>query len=173
MTTYLLYIVFGLIVGVFSGSMGVGGGSVMIPIMVLLMGLPQVKAHGLSLMVMLFPVAVPAVIGYFRAGKLEPRDIGTAAMIAAGVFCGSYFGSQIAIYLAERKQMLGTVFGIVLVYLAVYTALGSGNVYRSLVLALAVTAVAASVILGARWYDQNKLAASAVPAAQTIETQQQ
>jgi uncharacterized membrane protein YfcA len=153
MTSYLLLIAFGIFVGVFSGLMGLGGGAVMIPIMVLAMGLEQAKAHGMSLMVMIPPVALPAVIGYFRAGKLETTDIWTAAFISFGLLCGSFFGAQIAIGLAKHKGALATCFGILLVYVAVYTALGKENITRSVVLSLVVTIVAAVVIVGVKWTD--------------------
>lgn len=165
MTTYLLYIAFGILVGIFSGLMGVGGGAVMIPIMVLFIGLAQAKAHGMSLLVMLPPVALPAVIGYFRAGKLDSKDLGMAALIAVGMFCGSYFGSQLAILLDKQKGLLSMVFGILLVYLATYTALGKENMLRSILLSLVVAAVAATIIVGVKWSDQKKQAATENAAA--------
>jgi len=159
-----MLIVFGVIVGVFSGLMGLGGGAVMIPIMVLAIGLDQAKAHGMSLMVMIPPVALPAVLGYFQRGTLEKGDIWMAMWIAIGLFCGSYFGSQIAVAIAKHKGMLATVFGLLLVYVAMYTALGKGNIARSVLLSLVVTLVAAGVVFGTKWYDAQK--PSAAPAQQ-------
>ena len=66
-------ILFGIVVGVFSGLMGLGGGSVMIPIMVLLLGMTQQQAHGTSLAVMIPPVTLPA----------PPRGPGRATSPAA------------------------------------------------------------------------------------------
>jgi uncharacterized membrane protein YfcA len=159
-TFALVLIGFGIFVGVFSGLMGLGGGAVMIPIMVLALGMEQAKAHGMSLMVMIPPVALPAVIGYFRGGKLEQSDIWLAACISFGLLCGSYFGAQLAVALAKHKGALSMCFGILLVYIAVYTALGKENIVRSVVLALVVTALAAAVIFGVKWMDAKKLAAS-------------
>jgi len=156
MTHPVILIVFGIVVGVFSGLMGLGGGAVMIPIMVLLLGLEQAKAHGMSLMVMIPPVALPAVLGYFQRGVLKPSDIWMAAFIAIGVLCGSYFGSQIAVAIAKHKGALATVFGLLLVYVAMYTALGKENVLRSMVLALLVTAVAGAVVMGTKYVDTHK-----------------
>jgi uncharacterized protein len=158
MTNPALLIAFGIFVGVFSGLMGLGGGAVMIPIMVLAFGFEQAKAHGMSLMVMIPPVALPAVIKYFREGHLrvDQGDIWTAAFISAGLLAGSYFGASIATTLAKHKGMLAAVFGLLLVYVAVYTALGKGNIGRSVVLSLLVTIVAAGVVLGAKWYDAQK-----------------
>lgn len=151
--TEVLLIAFGVFVGVFSGLMGVGGGAVMVPMMVLAMGFSQVKAHGLSLMVMVPFATLPAVIGYFREGKLETQDIWTAGFIWSGFMVGGYFGSKLAVAIDQYKGMLGLVFGLVLVYIAVYTALGKGHLARSVVLALIVTLFASVVVLGAKWYD--------------------
>lgn len=159
--TEILLIAFGIFVGVFSGLMGLGGGAVMIPIMVLALGLSQVKAHGMSLMVMIPPVALPAVIRYFQDGNLSKSDIKMAALISLGLILGSYFGASIAGALAKQKGMLSMVFGLLLVYVAVYTALGKGNVSRSVILALVVTLLAAIVVLGVKWYDARTQVASA------------
>lgn len=59
--------------GVFSGIMGLGGGAIMIPLMVLVLQFSQTKAHGLSLAVMIPPVTLPAVIAYFRNGCWKCR----------------------------------------------------------------------------------------------------
>jgi uncharacterized protein len=153
MTHPFTLIVFGIVVGIFSGLMGLGGGAVMIPIMVLLLGLEQTKAHGMSLMVMIPPVALPAVLGYFQRGVLKPADIWMAAFIAVGVLCGSYFGSQLAVSIAKHKGALATVFGLLLVYVAMYTALGKQNVARSALLALLMTIIAGAVVMGTKYID--------------------
>jgi len=159
MTHPIILVLFGILVGVFSGLMGLGGGAIMIPIMVLALGLDQVKAHGMSLMVMIPPVALPAVIAYFRAGKLTTGDIYMAAFISGGVLLGSFFGAQIAISIAKHKGMLATVFGLILVYLAMYTALGKDNIVRSVTLAGLVTLLAAAVVIGVKQYDAKQAAA--------------
>lgn len=146
-------IVFGIVVGVFSGLMGLGGGSIMIPIMVLALGFSQAKAHGMSLMVMCVPVMLPAVIGYFRGGTLTRSDIWIAAMIGVGFLAGSYFGAQIALFLTKYKNGLQITFGLLLIYVAGFTAFGKENVVRSAALSLIVTLVAAALVFGVKWSD--------------------
>ncbi len=153
MTNPIVLIAFGIFVGVFSGLMGVGGGAVMVPVMVLAMGLSQVKAHGLSLLVMVPLATLPAVLGYFREGKLQTEDIWTAGYIWMGFMLGGFFGSQLAVMIDKHKGMLAMVFGLLLVYVAMYTALGKGNLARSVLLSLVVTGVAAAAVLGTKWYD--------------------
>jgi uncharacterized membrane protein YfcA len=127
---------FGVFVGVFSGIMGLGGGAIMIPLMVLALGFSQTKAHGLSLAVMIPPVTLPAVIAYYKKGALEIHDIRTALIIAAGFACGSFFGGYFAASLP--KDTLKLIFGFVLVYVAGYTIFswfGHAHLLRSVLLA--------------------------------------
>ena len=118
-TSPLVLVAFGIFVGVFSGVMGLGGGAVMIPIMVLVLGLTQPQAHGMSLAVMIPPVTIPAVIKYYREGAITRPDLLMALMISAGFAAGSFFGAWIATSLP--KEGLKLVFGFLLVYVAGYT----------------------------------------------------
>ncbi|HRK30131.1 MAG TPA: TSUP family transporter [Tepidisphaeraceae bacterium] len=165
MTHPLMLIAFGILVGVFSGLMGLGGGSIMIPIMVLLLGFSQAKAHGMSLMVMCIPVMLPAVIGYFQNGKITRADIWVAAWIALGFALGSYFGAQVAFFVDRYKSGLQITFGLLLIYVAAYTAFGKENVARSLLLAVIVTAVAAAMVFGVRYSDSRNADQTPAPTA--------
>lgn len=161
----ILLILFGVFVGVFSGLMGLGGGSVMIPIMVFLLGYEQAKAHGMSLLVMIPPVTLPAVLNYFRNGYLKPQDLWVAALIAAGVLCGTYFGSQAAHLLERHKGLLKLVFGFLLIYVAGYTAFswfGAQQLLRAVLLSTAVVAFAMLLFFAARWYDASHAGADGV-----------
>jgi uncharacterized membrane protein YfcA len=164
MTNPIILILFGVLVGIFSGLMGLGGGSIMIPIMVLLFGFTQARAHGMSLLVMIPPVTLPAVIGYWRSGHLRADDLWIAAVIALGVLIGSYFGSQIAVYLAQQKGLLKLVFGFLLVYVAGYTAFswfGTNHVVRSAVLAAVVLVFAVTLFFAVRAWDASRARADA------------
>lgn len=55
-STILILVVIGLLAGILSGLVGVGGGIIMVPLFVLMLGLTQHNAQGLSLAVMLPPV---------------------------------------------------------------------------------------------------------------------
>src|SRR4051795_1126191 len=71
----------GILVGIYSGIMGLGGGTVMIPVLVLLLGFNQHQAVATSLAVMIPPVTLPAVIAYYKEGHVNLR---IAAFIAIG-----------------------------------------------------------------------------------------
>ena len=149
MNNPLILITFGVIVGVFSGVMGLGGGSVMIPVMVLAFSMTQQQAHGTSLAVMIPPVALPAVIEYWRHGNV---DIRMAAWMAVGVLLGSFFGALVANSIP--KESLKLVFGFLLIYVAGYTIFGKEHVARSVTLAALLVLVAALLFAGTRFYDR-------------------
>lgn len=148
-------IAFGVFVGVFSGLMGLGGGAVMIPIMVMLLGLTQTTAHGLSLMVMIPPVTLPAVIKYWKDGTLGQEHLKMALLIAIGVACGSYFGGWLANSIGKANQNnLKLVFGFILTYVAAYTvfsALAKDQVGRNALLALVMLVVCVAIYSAVRW----------------------
>jgi uncharacterized membrane protein YfcA len=154
----MFLILFGVLVGVFSGVMGLGGGSVMIPIMVLVLGMTQQQAHGTSLAVMIPPVTLPAVIAYYMArdpdtGKRNV-DLTVALWMAVGVLFGSYFGGKFANFLP--KEGLKLVFGFVLIYVAAYTVFGKEHLVRTLTLSGALLAIAVAIYFLTQWYDAQK-----------------
>jgi uncharacterized membrane protein YfcA len=146
-------VLFGVLVGVFSGVMGLGGGSIMIPVMVLALAMTQQEAHGTSLAVMIPPVTLPAVIEYYRKGHV---NLGVAGWMAAGVLIGSFFGAWIATSLP--KEMLKLVFGFVLIYVAAYTVFGKEHLVRTLSLSAALVFVAVCLYAITRWYDAQQSA---------------
>ena len=149
MTHPAILILFGVIVGVFSGVMGLGGGSVMIPVMVFAFGMTQQQAHGTSLAVMIPPVALPAVIEYWRHGNVDLR---IAAWTALGVLLGSFFGALVANSLP--KESLKLVFGFLLIYVAGYTIFGKEHVGRSVTLAGVLVLLAAMLFGATRFFDR-------------------
>jgi uncharacterized membrane protein YfcA len=152
----LVLIVFGLLVGVFSGVMGLGGGSIMIPVMVLALGMTQQQAHGTSLAVMIPPVTLPAVIAYYMTRNPDGSrnvDLRVAAWMAVGVLFGSYFGAKFAN--AVPKETLKLIFGFVLIYVAGYTVFGKEHLVRSISLSAVVVLVAVALYAGTRIYDRH------------------
>ena len=149
MNNALLLILFGLVVGVFSGVMGLGGGSIMIPVMVIAFGMTQQQAHGTSLAVMIPPVALPAVIEYARHGNVDWR---VAAWTALGVLLGSFFGALVANSIP--KESLKLVFGFLLIYVAGYTIFGKEHLARSVTLAAVLVVLAAALFGATRYFDR-------------------
>lgn len=85
-----LTLLIGVIVGMFSGVVGIGGGILFVPLLVWFFGMDQHKAQGTSLGALLAPVGILAFIEYYRAGN---ADIRVAALLAIGFLVGGYFGA--------------------------------------------------------------------------------
>ncbi|MDR3751151.1 MAG: sulfite exporter TauE/SafE family protein [Terracidiphilus sp.] len=80
----------GLVVGLFSGVVGIGGGILFVPALVWLTGMDQHKAQGTSLGALLAPVGLFAFMEYYREGN---ADLRIAALLGAGFLVGGYFGA--------------------------------------------------------------------------------
>jgi uncharacterized membrane protein YfcA len=109
----LSLILIGILAGVLSGLVGVGGGIIMVPLLVLLFGFNQHQAQGTSLTVLAVPVTAVAVFSYYKEGQV---NIKYAAVIAAFFVVGSVFGSKLALTLDQK--MLKKVFALVLLVIA-------------------------------------------------------
>ncbi|NJR12411.1 sulfite exporter TauE/SafE family protein [bacterium] len=103
----------GAVAGVMSGMFGIGGGAIIVPALMLLLGYSQVKANGTSLAALLLPVAIFACWQYYKQGKLIPR---VALLVAVGLAGGAYFGANIALGL--DPALLKRAFGAFLLYMA-------------------------------------------------------
>ena len=112
-TIIVSLIIIGLLAGVLSGLVGVGGGIIMVPLLVLLVGFSQHQAQGTSLTVLLVPVTSVAVFNYYKEGYVNWKY---AMVIAVFFVVGSFFGSKLAVDLDQK--MLKKIFGIVLLFIA-------------------------------------------------------
>ncbi len=110
--TIILLMCIGLIAGMLSGLIGIGGGIIMVP-MLLLMGFTQQQAQGTSLAALLPPVTLFAVINYNKAGFIDWKY---AIIISLLFVVGGYFGSKIAINIDQRT--LKKIFGGLLLLVA-------------------------------------------------------
>jgi uncharacterized protein len=113
-TTILIILVIGTITGVMAGMLGIGGGLVVIPALVMVMGMSQQTAQGTSLAMMLPPIGIIAAYNYYKAGHV---DIKIALLLATMFIIGSYFGSKLAIKLPQ--DTLKKIFGVFLLLVAI------------------------------------------------------
>jgi uncharacterized membrane protein YfcA len=93
----------GLVAGALSGTFGVGGGVVLVPLLGLVLGLEQHDAQGVTLAVMLLPIGAAAVIAYHRAGAVR---WGRGLPLVAGFLVGEGGGSLVATTVPERPLRL-------------------------------------------------------------------
>jgi len=115
-TTVLALILIGLLAGILSGLVGVGGGIIMVPLFVIFLGLTQHNAQGLSLAVMLPPVTFLAVYNYHNAGG-GSIDWKVAVIVSTLFIIGGFIGSKLAIQLDQR--ILKKVFGVMMLIVAI------------------------------------------------------
>ena len=108
-STLFLLILIGMSAGLLSGIVGVGGGIIIIPLLMLLIGLDQHQAQGTSLAVMLPPIGILAAINYHKAGFIDWKY---AMIIATAFIVGGYFGSRWAVTVDSR--MLKKIFGVIM-----------------------------------------------------------
>lgn len=119
LTTILILLVIGIITGVMAGMLGIGGGLVVIPALVMFMGMTQQQAQGTSLAMMLPPIGIIAAYNYYKAGHV---DLKIAMILACMFIVGSYFGSKLAIRLPQ--DTLKKIFGVFLLLVAIKMLLG-------------------------------------------------
>ena len=106
----LLTLVIGLLIGAFSGVVGLGGGILMVPALVYFFHMTQHRAQGTSLTAMLAPVGILAFWEYYRQGN---ADLKTGLLLATGFTVGAYFGGMSAQHIPEL--VLRRVFALTLI----------------------------------------------------------
>lgn len=103
------------VIGVTSGLLGIGGGVLVIPALVLIFGYAQQRAVGTSLAMLLPPIGIFAVLRYARAGQVD----WTAAMVMAAAFSvGAAVGAWIVTRGWISERALRVVFVTFLLYVA-------------------------------------------------------
>jgi len=106
----LILLLTGAFTGFLSGMMGVGGGTIMVPAMVLLAGFGQHIAQGSSLLAMV-PAGGVGAYTHWRLGNVEIRLI---AGLIPGIIVGTYIGATLAHVLPEAT--LRIIFSTVLIW---------------------------------------------------------
>ncbi|MFN3477915.1 MAG: TSUP family transporter [bacterium] len=103
----------GLVAGLLSGLLGVGGATVVIPGLVYLIGLDQKTAQGTSLALLMIPVVFTAFINYYKNGFFHKYY---ALFLILSFPVGAYLGSLLALYL--DSVTLRRIFGIFLLIIS-------------------------------------------------------
>ena len=119
MEALFILLTLGLIAGILSGMIGIGGGIVIVPALVYFLGYTQHQAQGTVLFMFLLPIGILGVFNYYNGGYIEFK---TAFIIASTFIVGSYFGSKISI--AVDQATLKKVFGAILLLVSVKMILG-------------------------------------------------
>ncbi len=107
----IILLLSGLVAGLASGALGIGGGIVVIPALVFFLGFSQHEAQGTSLFFMLPPIGILAAMNYYKSGYV---NIKFAIILIIAFFIGSYFGSLLSVNLPEK--ILKKMFGILMLF---------------------------------------------------------
>lgn len=140
----ILALLTGVLAGLFSGLFGIGGGTIMVPALIYLVGMDRKLAHGTSLAAIV-PLALSSGLSYALAREMDLR---VAAVLAIGSIIGVYMGTKLLHSVDQR--VVGGMFVVLLVVSAVRLVAG-GDMQgdpRSLTLLVLVLLVVAGVLVG-------------------------
>jgi len=111
--TLLLLAIIGLAAGVLSGMIGIGGGIIIVPALVLILGFTQQQAQGTSLGLLLLPVGILAVLNYYKQGYI---DVKVVAIMSVTFILGGWLGSKLSLSLPQ--ETVKKIFAAVLLLIA-------------------------------------------------------
>lgn len=112
--TILILGIIGIAAGLLSGLVGIGGGVVIVPALVFILGLSQHQAQGTSLFILSLPVLVLAVYNYWHSGNVNWRY---GLLIATTFIIGAFLGSKLSLKLPVAWVKL--IFGIFMAYVSI------------------------------------------------------
>ncbi len=113
MIEVLGFVVLGLVTGLLASTLGIGGGIIFVPSLVVFFGFAQHLAQGTSLAVIV-PTAVVGAVLHSRRGRVDWR---AALLIAAGGVAGGFLGAWAA--LAIDPDLLRRLFAVLLLVVAI------------------------------------------------------
>ncbi len=104
----------GLVAGSFSGLIGIGGGVIIVPALILLFGFTHQVAQGTTLALLIPPIGLLAVMDYYKKGFV---NLHAAIFICIGFVIGGLMGAKLAVTLPE--QTLRRIFAAVIVVIGI------------------------------------------------------
>jgi uncharacterized membrane protein YfcA len=107
------FLLLGLLAGILSGLLGIGGGIVIVPALVFVFGLSQHMAQGTTLALMVPPIGLLAAWTYYKQGNV---NLAIAALICLGFFFGGLLGAKLAGIVSG--VLLKRLFGLALLITA-------------------------------------------------------
>lgn len=108
----LVVLGYGVLVGIITGLMGVGGGTLVVPFLTLYLGLPIRLAIGTSL----FKTPLMAASGAYQHFKLGSSDLRLAAVLASSGGLMAYVGAVVSRFIPA--DLLKGIFGVFVVIIA-------------------------------------------------------
>ncbi|MCK4905965.1 MAG: sulfite exporter TauE/SafE family protein [Spirochaetes bacterium] len=114
MMEILGFALIGIIAGIMSGLLGIGGAIIMIPALIYIFGFEQKIAQGTTLLLMVPPIGLLAAIEYYKAGH---TNLKAAIIIAVCFFIGGFFGSKLAMKI--HPNLLRKIFAAFLMLVSI------------------------------------------------------
>jgi len=113
--TLLILVAIGLAAGLASGVFGIGGGILIVPALIYMLGYSREMATGTSLAVLVPPVGIAAVVVFYRHGNVDFR---AALVLAICLLLGGWLGA----YLANswHTDTLKILFGLFVTAVGLY-----------------------------------------------------
>ena len=118
-TQLIIVLLIGLMAGVVSGALGVGGGIIIVPALVLFLGFSQHLAQGTSIAILMLPTGILAVMQYYKNGYV---DVKVALILMLLFVVGAYLGSLVSLSLPDK--VLKKVFGIFMLLVSLKMVFG-------------------------------------------------
>lgn len=111
----------GAVVGIASGTFGIGGGILMVPVLVYLISFDQRLASGTSLLAIV-PAAIAGVVAYGLEGNV---DVLLALLLAAGSIIGAPIGAWLLARLPKRALQWGFIAFLIAVIVSLFLVVPS------------------------------------------------
>ncbi|MBN2747138.1 MAG: sulfite exporter TauE/SafE family protein [Bacteroidales bacterium] len=112
--TFFMLLLIGLSAGMLGGIAGVGGGIIVIPALIYLLGQSQFEAQGTSLAMMIPPIGILAAYNYYQKGYINWQY---ALVLAVFFFIGGWIGSKLILQVPQ--EIVKKMFAIILLFVAV------------------------------------------------------
>ncbi|MCA9508661.1 MAG: sulfite exporter TauE/SafE family protein [Myxococcales bacterium] len=113
MATSIALICLGLAAGILGGIVGIGGGIILVPALVLVFGFTQHMAQGTTLAALIPPVGLFAAYVYYKSGHV---NIAASLFIALGFIIGGAVGARISNHLSQEYLQKG--FALLLLFIS-------------------------------------------------------
>lgn len=124
--TIIILITIGVLAGILSGFVGVGGGIIIVPALIYVLGMSQLEAQGTSLFVLLLPVGILAVHNYYKSDQINWKF---GLIISLAFVIGGFIGSRLALKISP--SVVRIVFGAIMALISLKMVLSGINTYSN------------------------------------------
>ncbi len=114
MGNILIVLLIGIIAGWLGGMVGIGGGVIMVPALIFLLGFSIKDAQGTSIAALVPPIGIMAAYVFYKNGNV---DIKTALLLAVGFIFGGFLGAKTNLMVSSA--VTEKIFAIGLIAIAV------------------------------------------------------